>query len=779
MDPAVVCRATGGRVPSKRKGASMTVAGDQLYLFGGLLPDNKTVVSDLFVLDLNTFQWFEIPTLQDGTVPAPRYFHTANIWNDNLVIFGGRTLRQTDNSPYAFDLNDIHIFHIPSQMWVQTANLLPPSPGPFSPQARYAPVSAISGDLLYIFGGQDIHDQWFDDILVCDLTTKRWIDKRVVSVHVGRYRSVAMSSTLEVVDPGKSSNVQGDPTLHHMSFSQRRTNEEPPGVYLFNNFNGVDIQLHTNLHLFETDRGQKDGRTFHIFDRTRRMSGQRPPCLRFPTGHMVGAHLLLSGVAVNGPHYVFSMSSLNLSSMEWTRLPCDEALRDGSWHGSVVFARDNKLIVLGDRSSSMDEDYTSRAMSFDDAMLFDLESYGVYQPPEQDLESSLQELGLATLGGQHFADFQLICGDGTEISCSRTVLEQSWPWMKDRLDVLKGRPEGAAGNSRLTTSSFRLGENRDTTRALLEYFYTRSLVTPLQHSPEVRGRLLSVATSYGIPHLRDLIKHALHLALTPETAEEIARVAASAGCQSLQERARRMASQWTHYPQTVHSSMPIASNSRPITPSEPRTMGFIERSLKDRPNRASSVNSLGGSSQYSRSSQGSSQYSHSSQGSSQYSYSSQESRSRMSGVPSELTTLSEMQSSSSLKSSSSSSQVSLSAPIPPPPEQKPPPLPAYTQSETEPNKPALAPPKPSWLQRAGRSRSSLDTVHSAGSSETQATVKSKPGGSKESFKADEKKAAKAEARKKKKAKEEARLAKLAKLTGGKGSGSAMYAGIIV
>lgn len=71
-------RKTSGTVPPKLVGASTTIVGDKLYLFGGRLVAERRMVADLYVFDLDTFVWTCVPPYPGDDVPGARYFHSAD-----------------------------------------------------------------------------------------------------------------------------------------------------------------------------------------------------------------------------------------------------------------------------------------------------------------------------------------------------------------------------------------------------------------------------------------------------------------------------------------------------------------------------------------------------------------------------------------------------------------------------------------------------------------------------------------------------------------------------
>ena len=70
----------------------------------------------------------------------------------------------------------------------------------------------------------------------------------------------------------------------------------------------------------------------------------------------------------------------------------------------------------------------------------------------------------------------------------------------------------------------------------LQYFYSLTILTPLQHAPAVLSQLLLLSASYGLDELGRLVRHAMHRALAPTTSVGVYEVATLCGCQSLQIR---------------------------------------------------------------------------------------------------------------------------------------------------------------------------------------------------------------------------------------------------
>ncbi|GLB38527.1 putative kelch motif containing protein [Lyophyllum shimeji] len=591
-DLTTFCRKTTGDVPAKLVGASTTVVGSKMYLFGGRLVTERKMVSDLYVFDLETFNWEKVPISPEDDVPRARYFHSADTWNDKLIIFGGMSNQPDSINPDELCvLNDVRFFDVATRHWLPATQSPVPVPENLVPRARYAHLSSVTADRLFIIGGQDFNNTWLDDVCVYDLVGRTWVQRRDYPRHCGTYRSVAVSSDIVVRLPqeemrnSQSASTLGPPgqrfgpdkgptpaqdftpaeSLIHLPYSAPPSEDHPSDIYLYSNYNFTDVKRELELFspLPDTD--------FTIQDKSSAMAGATfPPGLRFPTGAILGTNLIIAGTYLAHSYQSFSIWVLDLVSMTWSRIDPGKAVESGSWFRGSLWAEANKFIIFGNRNGNLVDDYNRRLLSWDHVAVVDLEAFGIYQPPPLKLDITIQELGLAALEERVVADFDIVCEDGRRISCSRRILEERWPWfleqrkkftqnVRQALEVL---PESAMhvplpelpGNAssedprvdpRLTARSLELSEPYPVVMALLQYFYTTALVTPLQHAPAVLSQLLVIAVNYGLDHLEALVKHAMHRALSNSTSVGVYEVATLCSCRSLQIRALKTVMSYT------------------------------------------------------------------------------------------------------------------------------------------------------------------------------------------------------------------------------------------
>lgn len=183
--------------------------------------------------------------------------------DDHLVIFGGMSNQPSSQNPEELCvLNDVRFFNLKTGHWLPE-NPLPQSTPENIPRSRYAHLSSVTANRLFIIGGQDFFNTWLDDVCVYDLVNKTWVQRREYPRHCGTYRSVAVSSPMVVRTPqdelqaGYASSTIGQPgsrfhpntapapasdvtpsqNLVHLPYSAAPTEDNPSDIYLYSNYN--------------------------------------------------------------------------------------------------------------------------------------------------------------------------------------------------------------------------------------------------------------------------------------------------------------------------------------------------------------------------------------------------------------------------------------------------------------------------------------------------------------------------------------------------------------
>jgi len=93
---------TTGEVPAPRWGHSAVIYQDELWVYGGF---TSSWNSELYCLNLGTLVWRRINA--EGA-PFGRHFHSANVYQDKMYIFGGLDTK---------NLGDLHSFHFATGQW--------------------------------------------------------------------------------------------------------------------------------------------------------------------------------------------------------------------------------------------------------------------------------------------------------------------------------------------------------------------------------------------------------------------------------------------------------------------------------------------------------------------------------------------------------------------------------------------------------------------------------------------------------------------------------------
>ncbi|WVQ85881.1 hypothetical protein IAT38_008049 [Cryptococcus sp. DSM 104549] len=556
---------TKGHVPPPLTGPSITLsplpapAPPTVFLFGGKSVQSRRLTSEMWAMDLSTRTWERVDA---GDGPGPRYFHSMDVWEDKLVCFGG----MSDSDPMSVH-NDIWLFDCRSRRWLpqptSAAGDAAQDPA-LVPLARYAHLSAVSRGKLVISGGQHSDNSWIYEINVYDLRSRLWVSKAEQPqaggmYSKGAYRSVATSSKKRVVLPqrGQPGEIKAA-TTHSYS-----VDEEGKGgdIWCYSNYDFAKVRRELDIispdsHDDTPSPKHVSPPSFAIRDESARMRGSsQPPGLRFPTGGIVGNYFILCGLYLASVSGSFSIWALNLDTMSWKHLE-PAVLATGSWNRAVVWPEKARVLVFGNTQFDLSADYSRRAVNLDHIAVISLEAFGIYPPPNLVVPPKVQQVGLSLLDEKLASDFEVVCDDGRRVKCSRRILSERWEWFAEQERELADKARGVVADApavdindtllgsftpaRLAPTSLTLSEPFPVCVALVQYFYTLSLATPLQNRAPVLSALLFMSKQYNIERLNRLVVHALHERLEASIAVGIYEIATLAGEQALQVRALNM-----------------------------------------------------------------------------------------------------------------------------------------------------------------------------------------------------------------------------------------------
>ncbi|KAL4929134.1 putative regulatory protein Ral2 [Aspergillus undulatus] len=536
----LVCnvRRTSGREPPPLVGATTTILGDKLYVFGGriLSKTRPHLTSDIYELDLIRRHWSKIEA--SGDIPRPRYFHSVCALGDNkLVCYGGMSPitsppKETANSghesqPEVVVMSDINIFDVPTRSWTRVN-------AHDSPQGRYAhcatiipssayftsataPLSAIhhnpasanphqgsigvdidgfGGAEMVVVGGQDSTNRYIEQISVFNLRSLKWTNTSPLGRSCGAYRSVAApltgmklsdigstSSEAEAQEPTDDAGVAGCPML------------------IYSNYNFLDVKLELQIRL-------PDGRLVE-----KPMPSQAsPPGLRFPNGAVINGHFVVSGTYLTSSKQEYALWALDLKSLTWGRIDAGGSVfGHGSWNRGVLWSRRNTFVILGNRKRNLVEDYNHRRINFTHLCMVELEAFGLYNNPCRTSPTSAysshsapavpasfqHKLAQLTSGGRPFttasaelgrlaqtvpemADMELQAVGGERISVNSRILSRRWgPYFIQLLRESSDNPTSDSATLRPTLQPYPSRNSSITITPSLDHGSTYSNATTL------------------------------------------------------------------------------------------------------------------------------------------------------------------------------------------------------------------------------------------------------------------------------------------------------------
>jgi hypothetical protein len=416
---------TTGKEPHPLVGATTTVLGDRLYVFGGrVLSRSKPILtSDLYELDLIRRHWTKIETT--GDIPPPRYFHSMCALGDSkLVCYGGMSpvsLNSTSSAsaassqtgesnaqPEVVVMSDIYIYDSPTSTWTFI-------PTTDTPQGRYAhcatilpssatftsasaPISAIqnnpsSGDpnrgvighnidgtggaQMVIVGGQDSANHYIEQISVFNLRSLNWTSTSPLGKSCGAYRSVVAPIPASVASKiGKSSPTSRSPNPNTLTNTLRnsqdaRDKDQGSSMLIYSNYNFLDVKLELQIR---SPAGALASHPMH--------GSFTPPGLRFPNGGLLAHHFIVSGTYLTSSKQEYSIWALDLRSLTWSRIEAGgNVFGSGSWNRGVLWERRNAYVVLGSRKRGLVEDYNHRRLNWGNFCVVELEAFGLYENP--------------------------------------------------------------------------------------------------------------------------------------------------------------------------------------------------------------------------------------------------------------------------------------------------------------------------------------------------------------------------------------------------------------
>ncbi|KAI9758981.1 MAG: hypothetical protein M1835_000481 [Candelina submexicana] len=411
---------TTGKEPHSLVGATTTILGDKLYVFGGrvLSRTRPQLTADLYELDLVRRHWTKVET--KGDIPPPRYFHSVCPLGDTkLVCYGGMSpavapqipageaaAPQTnphDPQPEVVVMSDIHIYDGVTQTWTYVSTTDTPQgryahcatilPSSASFSSANAPLSAIhhnpassnpnqgtigvsldgsGGAEMVVVGGQDSSNHYIEQISVFNLRSLKWTATSSLGRQCGAYRSVvAPLADLAAARIGRGSGRKDKEPANNQS--SQDLPEGGSSMLIYSNYNFMDVKLELQVRSPDGTLTEKP------------MNGHySPPGLRFPNGGIIDNHFIVSGTFLTSSKQEYALWALDLKTLVWSRIDTGGGVfSQGSWNRGILWHRTNTFVILGNRKRSLVEDYNHRRINFSNICVVELEAFGLHDNPRR------------------------------------------------------------------------------------------------------------------------------------------------------------------------------------------------------------------------------------------------------------------------------------------------------------------------------------------------------------------------------------------------------------
>ena len=475
-----------GKEPHGLVGATTTIIGDKLYVFGGRVLSRRKpcLTADIYELDLIRRHWTKLQTT--GNVPAPRYFHSVCPLGDTkLICYGGmspaphptvngNTHEAADPNGEMAVMSDIHVFDAPTRTWTHISTTDNP-PGRYAHCAAVlpssatftsanAPLSAIlhnppsaipnqgtlgvaidgtGGTEMIVVGGQDSNNKYIDAISVFNLRSLKWTDTHSLPRSCGAYRSVV--TPLVGLSPMKIGSGPEHEDHSDVANGSPEKAEPTTSMLVYSNYNFLDVKLELQVRMPNGSLVEKV------------MRGPiSPPGLRFPNGDVLDNHFIVSGTYLTSSKHEYALWALDLRTLEWSRIDAGGGIfSQGSWNRGILWARRNTFVILGNRKRSLVDDYNHRRINFSNICMVELEAFGLYDNPRhvqptsgyvsisapilppsfsyinansggRAMSSAAHDLGTMAMNIRDLADMDLLAYGGERIPVNSHIMSRRW-----------------------------------------------------------------------------------------------------------------------------------------------------------------------------------------------------------------------------------------------------------------------------------------------------------------------------------------------------------------
>ncbi|KAI7862586.1 hypothetical protein BDF14DRAFT_1853469, partial [Spinellus fusiger] len=421
----------------------------RLFVFGG----GGNVSDDLNFLHLSDMRWEAIKSVK-GISPCKRYGHTATLWNNCILVFGGC-------NEFQEYCNDLHVFDLEKLTWFQpkTTGHIP---------ARYLHSTIVYQDKLFVYGGFSKNaDCTFvlDELNILDLNTMAWTKYGTVPPRYNHSATVIDNKMYIYAGKDEQGCTVSDLFSVHLSCPPYT-----PHLVLKESHTKANNQmvLLKSQHFCEAVCGK-----LLVFGR------------------------YLSDLQANPTDAPYGLWMLDLETLEWEQQECNANFQVGGWNYFTVIteeiqsaegdtgARMNSLFFLGNTDPFRPQGYDH----FRDVLVINGESLALYDIPASSNLNEFRHL----LNNPELSDFTIVPADQQALYVHQVILMTRWPHFRNiyksgMIEVQQGKME--------------MPESFEVVLAFLYYLYTDTLET--KTSCRVICEVLVLANMYLLHRLKKI-----------------------------------------------------------------------------------------------------------------------------------------------------------------------------------------------------------------------------------------------------------------------------------
>ena len=157
-----------GRIPK------LNYENKEISIFNGRMPMpnscRRTYIEDFWKFDIQTRKWIKLDLIK-GKSPSERHSHSAVLYKNEILIFGG-----SNNDKY---LGELWCYNINNMEWNLLTDNSEENPSlKYCPSARHGHSATIYQNLMIIIAGKFGYNSnaYFNDVYAFDIDKKNWIN---------------------------------------------------------------------------------------------------------------------------------------------------------------------------------------------------------------------------------------------------------------------------------------------------------------------------------------------------------------------------------------------------------------------------------------------------------------------------------------------------------------------------------------------------------------------------------------------------------------------------